>query len=97
MKKTINVLGTLYQVRVKKLKGDHGQCNLDKKVILIDASKGAFNETLTHEVVHGILFESGISHILAHTDGLEEAIVRAVEHGLKTSGLMANVAIDDWG
>ena len=41
-----------------------------------------------HEVIHGALYEAGLVFILHQHEGLEEAIVRAVEHGLRTAELI---------
>jgi hypothetical protein len=92
----VNVLGTEYELILKTLpRGVYGYCNPDKKTIKIDPNKGEFGETLVHEVLHAALWESGIIHVL-QTDGLEEAIVRALEHGLKTANLMPEVTIYDY-
>lgn len=90
--KTVNILGTTYRIKIKKLGGLHGECWPDKKLIKIDASKGTFAETLIHEVLHAALFEAGLTHLLNTPEGLEEAVVRAIEHGLKTAGLIPPVS-----
>ena len=46
-------------------------------------------------VIHAALAESGLHHMLT-ADGMEEAFVRAIEHGLKTAGLIPEVTIDDF-
>lgn len=94
MKKKINILGVDYKIKVRKLNDMYGECDTDKKVIVIDSSRGRdhFPVTLTHEVIHAVLWESGLTHILGHTaEGLEEAIVRSVEHGLTSAGLLPSL------
>ena len=89
---TVNVLGTPYTVKAAKLpRGLYGDCDPEKKIIRIDPRKGQFNETLVNEVIHAALFESGLVHILHQYDGLEESIVRAIEHGLRTADLLPEV------
>lgn len=85
----VNILGTDYTVKIVKMgKDDYGDCDTDKKVIRLNRRKDQKAESLVHEVIHGALHESGLTNVLHTTEGLEEAIVRAVEHGLKTAELI---------
>ena len=92
----INVFGVDYSIRFKKM-GKHlyGDCDTDKKIIRINDRKEDFASTLVHEVIHAALAESGIHHMLV-ADGMEEALVRAIEHGLKTAELIPEVSINDF-
>ena len=88
----VDILGTTYKVKLCKLgKRLYGDCNTDTKVIRINRTMGDPGQTLVHEVIHASLFEAGIIHILYQQDGLEEALVRAIEHGLKTAQLIPEV------
>ena len=92
----IDVLGRQYTIRVVNLpKNLYGDCDHDKAVIRLSRRLGDLSETLVHEVIHASLAESGVKYLLDVTDGLEEAVVRAVEHGLRTAGLIAEVDFDD--
>jgi len=85
----VNILGVEYEVKVKKMPRDvYGECDTDKKVIKINSRRDGKAESLVHEVIHGALYEAGLVHILNNTEGLEEAIVRAAEHGLKSAELI---------
>lgn len=86
---TVGVLGRDYEVKLCKLpKTLHGDTDTDKGIIRLNYRKDSLVETFVHEVIHAALHESGLTHILGQTEGLEEAIVRAIEHGLKTANLM---------
>jgi len=92
----VNILGADYTVKVGKLKkGLFGDCDTDKKLIRVNDEKGEPAETLIHEVIHAALHESGVVHIINHTEGLEEAIVRAVEHGLRTAEMIPDFPIEE--
>jgi len=92
----INILGAEYQLLYEKMgKSTYGSCNGSKKVIKINSKLDHFAENLVHEVIHGVFWESGLHHVLT-VDGHEEAIVRAIEHGLKSAGLIPEVTIDDF-
>ena len=76
---TLEVLGETYTVVTLPLPDDeHGQCDCEKKIIKLNCD--APPATLLHELLHAILFESGLSFVLE--DRTEEAVVRAIEHGL---------------
>lgn len=84
----VNILGTEYTVKICKMgKRDYGDCDCEKKIIRLNRDKDEKAESLVHEVIHAALYESGLVHLL-HPEGLEEAIVRAVEHGLRTAELI---------
>lgn len=87
---TIDVLGRPYQVKVAKFTKDlHGDCDNDKAVIRLNRRyPDTLTEALVHETLHAILHQSGVRFLLDSTDGLEEAIVRAIEHGLITANLI---------
>jgi hypothetical protein len=89
---TVDILGREYKVKVTKMpKHTFGDCDVDKAVIRLNSRHGDLAVTLVHEVIHAALFESGIKHLLDHHEGLEEAIVRAIEHGLTTAALIPEV------
>ena len=95
---TVNILGRVYTIKICKLAKDtYGECDTDKAVIRLNRRHEDMMDTLVHEVVHAILFESGIKHILESHDGLEEAIVRAIEHGLSTAELIRDFLPDPQG
>lgn len=92
---TVNVLGRTYQVKFVAMGEDtFGDCCTDKKVIRINQDHGDQATTLVHEVLHAILAESGLKHLLDATEGLEEALVRAIEHGLTTAHLIPELDDD---
>lgn len=87
----VNIMGRVYRVEYShdlkpKLFGD---CDTGRGIIRINATmpKPTQHETLTHEVIHAILYESGMSQLLT-LDGLEEGLVRALERGLFTAGMI---------
>lgn len=85
----VNILGVDYTVKITKMgKDSYGDCDSDKKVIRLNSKKDQKAESLIHEVIHAALYESGVVHIIHQTEGLEEAIVRAIEHGLKSAELI---------
>jgi len=87
----VEILGKEYKVKVCKLDQTlHGDCDTEKKVIRINKNKGNgnLNDTFVHEVIHAILHESGVVQLLHQVDGLEEAVVRAIEHGLRSADLI---------
>jgi len=91
---TVDVLGCPYRVKFCKMpKGTYGDCDTDKKVIRINKRHKGQSGTLVHEVIHAALYESGLAFILhsALPEGTEEALVRAVEHGLKTADLIPEI------
>lgn len=91
----VDVLGRSYKVKVKKLSKElYGDCDTDKAVLRLNSRHGDLATTLVHETIHAALFESGLKHILDNHEGLEEAIVRAIEHGLTTAGLIPEVDFD---
>jgi len=93
---TVDVLGRSYKVKVAKLpKHTYGDCDHDKAVIRLNKRHGDLSVTLVHEVIHAALYESGLTHIIQqHGEGLEEAIVRAIEHGLTTADLIPEVDLE---
>lgn len=90
----LNVLGAEYTVKIERMsKSTYGDCDTDKKVIRLNNRKELSAETLLHEVLHAALHESGVGFLL-HQEGLEEAVVRAIEHGLRTAELIPEVPIE---
>lgn len=65
---------------------DFANCVDDEEVIYLRSGlKGNVAEqSLLHEVIHGILYRSGNKFQLE--EGQEEAFVRAIEHGLWQAG-----------
>lgn len=89
----VNILGHDYQILfVKMPKRLYGLCDSDDRTIRINKRyPDEAGRTLVHEVVHASLRESGLVHLLHQVDGLEESIVRAIENGLDTAGLIPEV------
>jgi len=92
----IPILGRNYTVVYKKMdKDSYGEIHKDEGEIWVrkGSTPEEIRETVVHETLHGIIFESGLNEIL---DGvsplhLEEAIVRALDHGLNRSGLIRDI------
>jgi len=88
----VSVLGRGYRIEyVEFEEGNYGECHGEKGIIKIKAglSDEERRATIVHELLHAILFESGLTHILEHKEtDLEEAIVRAIEHGLLRSDVI---------
>ncbi len=82
--KFISVMGQWWRVVWEPLGHDglHGQLIIDTKIIKINSYDNAEQQaaTLLHELFHAILFTSGQGFDLE--SGTEEALVRALEHGL---------------
>ena len=94
----INILGRPYQIRYVDLKEEFGVCHYDEGHI--DISKALSSEdrkmTIVHEVIHAIIHESGHHHLLVDiSENFEEALVRALDHGLNRSGLIRDILEDD--
>lgn len=80
----INILGVIYTVKIKKLENKWGEIDFTEKKIFIDPSDEHNHEqTLLHEIMHGILHVSGHSfNIESH----EEGIIRVLDHGIFLAG-----------
>lgn len=78
----ISILGKEFKVVVTALKGLHGDCDVDKRVIRIhqNSTVESARETLFHESLHAAFAVSGLKEII--TDEQEEAIVRMIEHSI---------------
>lgn len=78
-------MGREYKIRRKRMK-DFASCDDEHETIYLRSGiKGdVADQTLLHELIHGILFRSGGKFQL--DDKQEEAIVRALEHGLWQAG-----------
>lgn len=83
----IMILGKKIRTRKpKKLVDESGQelfglFDHDKMIIYVSKSKDHnIHSTFLHEILHAILFISGHNETLEHEQ--EEAIIRAIEHGL---------------
>lgn len=84
---TVDILGTTYKIKRKKLKDDNvdGWCDETSKVITIRKDNynqlGDFESNmkkqLLHEIIHAFLFESGLSMNFEHCSrfGHEETMV----------------------
>jgi len=83
--RNISILGRDYKIRRKRMK-EFALCDDDAETIWIRSGlKGeAAEQSLLHEVIHGILFRSGGKFQIE--EKLEESIVRAVEHGIWQAG-----------
>lgn len=83
--RSIVILGREYQIRRKRMR-DFACCDDDTETIYLRSGlKGdAAEQSLLHEVIHGILFRSGGKFQLDERQ--EEAIVRALEHGIWQAG-----------
>lgn len=92
----MRIMGTEYEVIHTNLLMEHGGIQYEEKKILIDSasSEAVQQETLLHEAMHGILYETGLHFQLAESPGLEESIVRAIETGLKQAGFIMKQATD---
>lgn len=83
--KSVQILGREYTIRRKKMSCS-GMCDFATGTIFLKSGiKGETAEaTLLHEVVHGILHESGLH--FNWTEEFTESVVRALEHGLGRAG-----------
>ena len=83
--RTVNILGREYLVRRKRMK-ESGLCDFSAGIIYLKSGmRGKDAEgTLLHEIIHGVLHESGIH--FNWTDEFTESVVRALEHGLGRVG-----------
>ena len=83
--RSISILGREYRIRRKRMK-EFALCDDDAETIWLRSGiKGEVAEqSLLHEVIHGILFRSGVKFQI--DSKLEESIVRAIEHGIWQAG-----------
>jgi len=83
--RSISILGREYKIRRKRMK-EFALCDDDSETIWLRSGiKGDVAEqSLLHEIIHGILFRSGSKFQLDEKQ--EEAITRALEHGLWKAG-----------
>lgn len=83
--RTVSILGRTYLVRRKRMK-ESGLCDFNTGVIYLKSGlRGDVAEaTLLHEIIHGVLHESGIH--FNWSDEFTESVVRALEHGLGRVG-----------
>lgn len=79
--RSVNILGREYLIRRKRMK-ESGLCDFATGTIYLRSGlKGKdAEETLMHEIIHGVLHESGIH--FNWSDEFTESVVRALEHGL---------------
>jgi hypothetical protein len=83
--RSISVLGREYKIRRKRMKEFACVEDDTETIWLRSGIKGdVADQSLLHEVIHGILFRSGSKFQI--DDKLEESIVRAMEHGLWQAG-----------
>jgi len=83
--RTVNILGREYLVRRKRMK-EAGLCDFATGTIYLRSGMNARDAegTLLHEIIHGVLHESGIH--FNWSDEFTESVVRALEHGLGRVG-----------
>lgn len=83
--RSISILGREYKIRRKRM-ALFACVDDDAETIWIRSGlKGEIAEqSLLHEVIHGILFRSGAKFQI--DSKLEESIVRAIEHGIWQAG-----------
>ena len=80
--KSITLLGKKIKIHYEPMETNLGLSNFSEMAIYIN-SKQSIEEaknTLLHECMHMILYIAGVSFMF--DENLEEAIVRALEHGL---------------
>lgn len=86
---TILIAGNKWYIKnVTELVNDDGyilagDCDYDNRIINININKEHntdYNRSLFHEICHAFIFESGYKFILDFIPGLEESLVRAMEH-----------------
>jgi Zn-dependent peptidase ImmA (M78 family) len=86
----VNVFGRVYPIVYEDLSSENiwGDHLHDERMIRIDENLTPENEraTILHEVIHAILFESGLHSML--TRKLEETLCRSIENGLIGTGLI---------
>lgn len=78
----ILILGHKYRIVEEVCASDSGTCDTDTKTIMLNKKDTLANKraTLFHELCHAALHVGGVSFVL--TDEVEEAVVRAIEHGV---------------
>lgn len=83
--RTVSILGRTYLVRRKRMK-EAGLCDFNTGIIYLKSglSNDVAEATLLHEIIHGVLHESGIH--FNWSDEFTESVVRALEHGLGRVG-----------
>ena len=83
----IRVCGTPYNVVVMDLPdGIHGLCDSEEHTISISSeiTGEKHNEVLLHEVIHAVMFETGLQEFL--NDKLHEALCVALSKHLPKAG-----------
>ena len=89
----LNICGRKYTVRRGDIPGNLGLCESDKAVITIASDLEVHSnippETiLLHEVLHSVLYETGLGHVMKGT--VEEAVVHGLALGLSRVGYILN-------
>ncbi len=89
----LNICGRKYDVRRGDIPGNLGLCESDKAVITIASDLEVHSnippETiLLHEVIHAVLYETGLGHVMKGT--VEEAVVHGLALGLSRVGYILN-------
>lgn len=84
---TILVMGIQYKIKylpASKMVGIEGEADFTTKTIKIldTLSMASLHSTLLHEIVHIILYSTGISELFEPNENLDEAVTLAIEHGL---------------
>lgn len=92
----MKIMGVEYEVIYTQLAVEHGCILYADRKILIDSTDppDIQKDSLLHESLHAILYESGLHYQLAESPGLEENLVRAIEGGLKQAGFKFDLATD---
>jgi len=89
----LNICGRKYTVLRGDIPGNLGLCECDKAAITIASDLEIHSsippETiLLHEVLHAVLYETGLGHVLKGT--VEEAVVHGLALGLSRVGYVLN-------
>lgn len=90
MAEHVDILGQKYEVVRSKLpKNLHGDCSDEKFKIRINTTQPPEmqQQTLFHELIHAVLFQSGFHYTLLEKGISEEHLVRVLEHGLWRAGV----------
>ena len=94
----LNICGRKYTVRRGDIPGNFGLCDCNKATITIACDLEQHTEIppetiLLHEVMHAVLYETGITNILKERE--EEAIVHALGLQLSRIGYILQRPLPD--
>ena len=95
----LNICGRKYTIRRGDIPGSLGLCESDKAVITIardlEAHTTISSETiLLHEVIHAVLYETGLTNIMKGK--VEETIVHGLALGLSRVGYILNKSLPEY-